>query len=348
MYRVLSRRPLSLVAVAALAVPLSACGDSSASTTEAEGSATHVTIALDYIANNAGYAGIYAAEAKGYFKAAHLDVTVIPYTQTTPDVLVNAGKADFGTMDQPTLMMDRAAGQKPTSVMAIMQHDANRIALADKDASITSPAQLSGKTFGAFGVPMEKVYNDQTIKSAGGTPKYKDVTLGVSVFDALRSGQVDWTIPYETDDVQWAKRAGHPFKVFNPLDYGVPDSYTKLVFASEDFLSKNPDITRSFVGALVKGYTWAARNPEQAVKAQAKQVKGSFVIGDQTATAKDLAANYWLDSKGVVGPETDTYWKQYATFLTDAGLLKDSAGKTLTTPPDTSQWFTNSFLPAGQ
>jgi len=346
-HRFLSRRPLSLAAVALLATPLSACGGSSASSAGTAG-LTHVTIALDYIANSAGYAGIYAAEANGYFKAARLDVTVIPYTQTTPDVLVNAGQADFGTMDQPTLMMDRAAGEQPTSVMAIMQHDANRIAVADKDASLTSPAQLSGKTFGAFGVPMEKIYNDQTIKSAKGTPGYKTVTLGVSVFDALRSGQVDWTIPYETDDIQWAKRAGHPFKVFNPLDYGVPDSYTKLVFANQDFLAKHPDIARDFVGALVKGYTWAARNPEQAVTTQAKLVKGAFTIGDQTVTAKDLADHYWLDAKGVVGPETDTFWKAYATFLTNAGLLKDSGGKTLTTPPDTSRWFTNSYLPAGQ
>ena len=347
MHRFLSRRPLSLVAVALLATPLSACGGSSASGAGTAG-LTHVTIALDYIANNAGYAGIYAAEANGYFKAARLDVTVIPYTQTTPDVLVNAGQADFGTMDQPTLMMDRAAGEQPTSVMAVMQHDANRIAVADKDASLTSPAQLSGKTFGAFGVPMEKIYNDQTIKSAGGTPGYKTVTLGVSVFDALRSGQVDWTVPYETDDIQWAKRAGHPFKVFNPLDYGVPDSYTKLVFANQDFLSKHPEIARDFVGALVKGYTWAARNPERAVTTQAKLVKGAFTIEDQTATAKDLAGHYWLDPKGVVGPETDTFWKAYAAFLTNAGLLKDSGGKTLTTPPDTSRWFTNSYLPAGQ
>jgi len=109
--RALSRRSFSLAALAALAVPVSACGSSSAS---GSGSGTRVTIALDYIENNAGYAGIYVAQAKGYFKAANLDVTVLPYTQTYPDILVNAGQADFGTIDQPTLMMDRAAGERLT------------------------------------------------------------------------------------------------------------------------------------------------------------------------------------------------------------------------------------------
>lgn len=55
-----------------------------------------------------------------------------------------------------------------------------------------------GKTFGAFGVPMEAVFNDSTIADADGKPTDRAVTLSTDVYDALRSGQVDWAIPRPT------------------------------------------------------------------------------------------------------------------------------------------------------
>jgi NitT/TauT family transport system substrate-binding protein len=321
-------------------------GGASGGAASTSGSTESVTIALDYIANNASFDGFYAAIDKGYYTDAGLKVNIQPYADTTADILVNAGKADFGTIDQASLIMDRAAGQPLTSIMDIMQHDAQRLAVATKDTDVKSPKDLADKTFGGFGIPMEQVMNDQTIKQDGGTPNYKTITLGVSVYDALTSGQVDWAIPYETDDITWAQMRGKPWQVFNPQDYGVPDQYSKLIFSSDAYLKAHGDTAKKFVAATLKGFEWAQQNPAEAIQIQSKMVQGDFNIEEQTATAKDLAQNYWLDPSGKIGPEVASVWSNYVEFMTTAGVLKDGNGKTITSPPDSSTWFTNSYLPA--
>jgi ABC-type nitrate/sulfonate/bicarbonate transport system substrate-binding protein len=346
----------ALLVAALLAALLGACSSSKSSSTStpsssgnaaaASGPTTSVTLALDYIANNASFAGFYVAQQMGYYSAAGLKVNIVPYTDTTADILVNAGKANFGTIDQASLILDRAAGQPLTSIMDIMQHDPQRLAVASKDSGISSPKALSDKTFGGFGIPMEKVMNDQTIKAAGGTPSYKTITLGASVYDALTSGQVDWAIPYETDDILWAKMRGHPWQVFNPLDFGMPDQYAKLLFSSDSYLKSHGDIATKFVAATMKGFDWAQHQPGQAIQIQSKLVQGAFTIPEQTATAQDLATNYWLDPSGKIGPEVADRWTKYVDFMTKNGILKDGSGKTLTTTPDSSNWFTNQYLPA--
>jgi ABC-type nitrate/sulfonate/bicarbonate transport system substrate-binding protein len=344
-------------ALATVVVVAAACGSSSkpsaATASSASGGSggsklTTVTLALDYIANNAGYAGIYAAVQMGYFAQEGLKVNIVPYGSTSADILVNAGKAEFGTIDEASLILDRAAGQQLTSIMDIMQHDPQRLAVAIKDSnSVQTPKDLENKVFGGFGIPMEKVMNDAVIKAAGGTPGYKIVTLGPTVYDELTSGQVDWAIPYETDDILWAKMAGHPWKIFNPLDYGVPDQYAKLFFSSQSYLTAHPDIVSHFVAAAQKGYTWAQQHVAQSVMIQSKLVQGTFDLAQQTGTAQDLASNYWLDPAGNVGPEVASRWSAYVSFMTNGGVLKDANGKALTSPPDSSTWFTNQFLPAG-
>lgn len=332
---------------------LGACG-SSASTSSAGTSAggssaaplQKVTVALDYVANNAGYDGLYAAQKLGYFEKEGLSVTFLPYANTSADVLVNAGKADFGTIDQPSLIIDDAADEKFVSIMDIMQHEASRLAVRSS-LHVTSPKQLTGKTFGGFGIPMEDVFNNATIKGAGGVPSYKTVTLGTDVYTALTGGQVDWAIPYATDDILWAKLRGHPFTVFDPQDYGVPDDYGKLLFSSQSFLAGHAGLTRKFVAAAQKGYTWAAAHPAKATVLLDQSNVGTMNMTDQTATAKDLAQNYWLDSNGVVGPETASKWQVFTAFLTKAHVLKNKSGKVLTTPPSSNTWFTNQYLAKG-
>ena len=319
-------------------------GASTASTAPSGGGALQkVTVALDYIANNAGYDGLYTAQKMGYFKQEGLSVTFLPYANTTADILVNAGKADFGTIDEPSMILDDAAGEKLVSIMDIMQHEASRLAVR-ASLHITSPAQLDGKTFGGFGVPMEDVFNNATIKDAGAVPKYKTVTLGTDVYTALTGGQVDWAIPYATDDILWAQLRGHPFTIFNPQSYGVPDDYGKLIFSSQSYLAGHAAVAKEFVTAAQKGYTWAAAHAAQATVLLNQSHVGTMNMADQTATAQDLAKNFWLDSSGVVGPETAAKWQVFTAFLTKAGILKDKSGKLLTTAPDSSTWFTNQYL----
>jgi len=327
---------------------LSACG----STTEhsaGDERLTTVTLALDYLANNAGFAGFYVAQQNGYYKSVGLDVKIQPYTDTTADVLVSAGQADFGTVDSPTLIMDRAAGQNLVAIMAMMQHAAFKVAVATKDTDkIHSPKDLQGKTFGGFGVPIEQGINNAMIKADGGaTPDYRTVTLGPSVYDALTAGQVDWALIYDTDDIAWARLRGDDWKTLNPQQYGVPDYYEKMIFSTDDYLSSHQDVAKKFAKASAEGFDWAAHHPAEATSIQASLVKGDFDLPNQTETATLLARNYWLGSNGKVGHMDAALWNDTARFLFEQGLLKDAQGGALSEAPNTSTYFTNEYLPEG-
>jgi ABC-type nitrate/sulfonate/bicarbonate transport system substrate-binding protein len=231
--------------------------------------------------------------------------------------------------------------------MIIMQHEAERLAVAHKDSSkVSTPKDLAGKTFGGYGVPMEKALNDTMIKAAGGDSDYKTVTLGPSVYNSLQSGQVDWAIPYATDDIAWAQMEGTPWKTFSPTDYGVPDFYDKLVFTSSDYADAHPDVTKKFVAALHKGYEYAMADPAKAIGTQAKLVNGAFDVPQQTKTAQLLASDYWPTADKQIGPSDAAVWTKVGQFLVAQKILKGSNGKALTSLPDVSGWFTNEYLPA--
>lgn len=335
-------RGATVLLVGVLLTALAACGSDDTSS----GGRTKITLALDYLPNNAGFAGFYAAQSQGFFADHGLDVTILPYSETSADVLVGAGQAQFGTIDEGGLMIDDAAGSDLVSIMAIMQHEAERLAVStDAAGSVSSPRDLAGRTFGGYGVPIEQALNDAMITADGGTPDYKTVTLGASVYDSLQNGDVDWAIPYATDDIAWAAAEGHPWKTFAPTDYGVPDFYDKIIFGSSAYTDAHPDVTRAFVAAAQQGYTWAAQHPDDAVTGQAHQVDGAFDVGQQTTTAKLLASDYWLAPDGTVGPQDPARWTAFADFLVAQKVLKDSGGAVLTAAPDVSGWVTDEYLP---
>lgn len=333
--------PMICAVMAVVALILSSC---SATDSSALGT-TKVSVALDFIANNASYVGFYVAQKKGFYADAKIDAQINGYTSTSPDVLVGSGQAQFGTIDQATIIMDRAANQNLIAVAALMQHDAQRFAIAPaKSKELTRPRDLDGHVYGGFGLPLEAAINAAAIHLDGGAGNYQNVVLGTDAYTALSDNKVDWSVIYETDDILWAQMDGRPFGTIDYRKYGIPDMYAKLLFGSADFLSAQPDVARAFVDATIRGYEWAAAHPDEAVDIMQSLNVGPLDLDKQKATARALAKDYWLDANGRVGSMDAKRWTDYATFLTHAGVLKDAAGNTLTEVPDVSADFDLTYV----
>ena len=114
-----------------------------------------VTIALDWTPNT-NHTGIYVAQKLGYYKAAGIDVQILPYASTAPETLVSHGKADFGFSYSAGVAFARAAGEDVTSVFAVLQHTALEIGVRADRTDIATPKDLDGKTYAGFGTPDEK------------------------------------------------------------------------------------------------------------------------------------------------------------------------------------------------
>lgn len=324
----------------AAAVALLAAGMLHASAAEP---LTTVRFALDWTPNT-DHTGLFVAIDKGYFKDAGIDVKVLPYNQTSPDALVSAGVADFGTTFQDAVTFSIAAGAKVKSVFAIDQHWASSIGVLASRTDITSPKQLDGAKFGGVGTPGERAIVSQVIKNAGGKGDFKLITLRSSYIDALKQGTVDFALPYMAWEGLEAKRAGKPVKYFKYTDYGFPDAYAVIVVSNPAWLKTHDAVAHKFVAALQKGYEFAAAHPEEAAQSLIKENPSAFQDKDFVVESQKLLSPDYRDAQGKVGTQTLAQWSGLSGFLFKKGLLAGPDGKPLASEPNWANYFTNDYL----
>jgi ABC-type nitrate/sulfonate/bicarbonate transport system substrate-binding protein len=354
-------RPLAAV-LAVAAMVAAACSSSSSSSSSSTAAATSapttaapttsgppktlqtVSLALDWTPNT-NHTGFYVADKLGYYKDAGIKLNIVPYSSTAADTLVGAGKTNFGISFQDAATLDVASGLAVTSVLAIVQHTATVIGVKATRADINSPKDLDGKTYAGFGLPYEVPTLAKVIQGAGGTGKFKSVTLNTSAYDAVYNGQADFTVPFIAWEVIEAKLRNEPFKVFKYSDYGFPDYYQVVVLGNNDWLTKNQDLAKRFVQATAKGYEYAVQNPDAAAQILINANPGAFNLPQLvTQSAELLAKSFYLDANGKFGTQTLSEWTGYSKFLYDSGVLVDGSGNKLKQPLDYSTLFSNAYI----
>ncbi len=343
-HRTAPRIALSL-ALAAAGGGLAACSSAPAASGGSGAAPVTVTLALDWTPNT-NHTGIFAAEQLGYFKAAGIDLKIVPYGSTAPETLVSAHKADFGITYQDGLTEQAATGGDITSVFAITQKTDVVIGVR-ANSGIDSPKQLDGKTYAGYGSPLEAPMLKYVIKHAGGAGSFKDVTLNTAAYQALYAGQADFALPEPTWEVIEAEVVGKPLRTFDLSAYGFPAIYSALIASSHRYLEAHPETARKFLAAVLKGYQYATAHPADAANLliQANQ----SVLGAQRElverSAKLEAEQYYRDPDGRIGVQSAARWKALTDFLYANGILADASGKATTAEPEVSTLFTNAYLP---
>lgn len=336
-------RTVRRIAVAlVLVLAASACSSSGSSDSQAGGDQP-IRFALDWTPNT-NHTGLYVALANGWFSDAGIDVSILPYSDTAPDTLIDSGAADFGVSFQSSTTFARSSGAHVVSVFAPLQHWASAIAVRE-DSDIARPRDLDGRTYAGFGDVGEIASLERVIRDDGGSGDFRSVTLGTSAYEAVYSGAADFTTSFVAWEGIEAERSGMPMRYFDFTDYGVPDTYNVVIDANQEWLAANPERARAFVGALARGYAYAADHPEEAARILIEQNPGTFTDEQLVIDSQQmLADSYMRDASGRVGPMTAEQWADYGNFLYDSGTLSDNAGNPLTERPDWSTYFTNEYL----
>ncbi len=327
-------RTIAAAGVLALATLLTSCaGGDEAEGASASNAKTTVRFALDWTPNT-NHTGLYVALNKGYFEEAGIDVEILPFNNSNPEVLVDAGQAEFGISFQDTASMSMASGADLKSVLAVEQTWATEVAvLADRD------------DIGGFDSPAETKTRQGVVQAAGGDGEFETVTLGTSAYEALYSGDVDFTVPYVAWEGIEAEHRGVDLKTFAYTDYGFPDAYQVLVVGNNTWLEDNPDTARGFVQALARGYEDSVEDPEAAAKILQEENAGLLTDLDMLVESQEMLADkYMLDDNGDFGVQTEEHWSELGQFLFDSDLLTDNNGKPLDEQPAWSEFFTNEYL----
>jgi ABC-type nitrate/sulfonate/bicarbonate transport system substrate-binding protein len=249
---------IRILAAALATLALAGCGSSAPGP-------VHATLVLDFVPN-AVHAGIYRALAAGYYRAAGIDLQVIPPSSTSTTLeLVEAGKAQFGLADGIDVAEQIAMGRDAQAIMAIVQRPLGApIALASEH--LHSAADLVGKTVGITGVPSDRAALDTVVAHAGGDPaKVKLVTIGFDGVADLEAGRIAAFTGYWPDDGVTLRLGGYPITAFKLDRNGGPDYPGLIAFATRSLIRRDPSLVRAFVRATVHGYEDTLRDPRRSL-----------------------------------------------------------------------------------
>lgn len=306
-----------------------------------------VSIALDWTPNT-NHIGLYVAQAEGYYAEAGLDVTILPYSDSSAGTLVANRVADFGILGSVGLYTQRAAGADLVGALAVTQTETGRLVFNADRSDIQRPADLDGLTYGGFGSDWESALISAMIRHDGGDGTFETVTLGTSAYEALASGAVDFTLDVYTWEGVKAELEGVAQRAFRYADFGVPDEHTTLIGSSQAYLDANPEAAAAFIAATRRGYGFAVDHPKEAadiiIAANADMLTDRALID---ASLKALIDGHYLrTSAGVLGSFDPAKMAAIGAFLFDAGMLKDGNGDVLAAAPDFSTYYTNAYAGA--
>ena len=254
----IARRGLLAVASALLAAPTLALAQ------------TPIKFQLDW--RFEGPAALFlAAQAKGYYKAAGLDVTIDAGNGSGGTVTrVASGTYDMGFADMAALMEFHAnnpdAANKPVAVMMVYNNTPAAV-LALKKSGIKTPADLNGKKLGAPGFDagrkafpiFAKANNISGVQWTSMDPPLRETMLVRGDIDAITGFSFTSLLNLEARGVKAEDIVVLPYPAHGVKLYG------NVVIASPKLLKENPAAVKAFLGAFAKGAKEVMANPDPAI-----------------------------------------------------------------------------------
>ena len=210
--------------------------------------------------------------AKGYFKAAGLDVTVDAGNGSGAAVTrVASGAYDMGFADMAALMEFHAnnpdSPNKPVAVMVVYNNTPASV-MALRKSGITKPADLTGKKLGApvfdagrraFPI-FAKANNVGAVNWTAMDPTLRETMLMRGDVDAITGFTFTSLLNLEARGAKPADVVILPY-----ADFGVK-LYGNVIIASPKLIKENPAAIKAFLSAFAKGAKEVLANPAVAIE----------------------------------------------------------------------------------
>lgn len=312
-----------------VALALSACGSPAATGN------TAVTIAMGYIPD-VQFAPFYVADAKGYYKEEGLNVTLL--NQTIQDALpqVAQGRLTFANASGDEVLTARA--QQIPIKMVFQTFQAFPVAVfAKRESGINTPDDLKGKTIGVPGRFGATYIGLKGLLYATNMQE-QDVNIqeiGFTQAAAVREDKVPAAVGYANNEPFVLQQEGIPISVIRVADY--ISLVSNGIVASEDTISKNPELIKAFMRATAKGLQETIDDPEAAFQLALKYIP-ELQSERQPLELEKLkqAVALWrsdVTMKNGLGYSDPQQWETTYIFLRGSGILQ--------TDVDVQQAFTN-------
>ena len=245
---------------------------SAASFAGSANAADALTLQLKWVTQGQ-FAGYYVAKEKGYYDEADLDVTIKPGgPDIAPEQVIAGGGADVIVDWMPAALAAREKGLPLVNIAQPFAKSGMELTCR-KDTGIESPEDFKGKTLGVWfsgnEYPFLSWMSKLGLSTEGGPDGVTVIKQGFNV-DPLIQRQADCISTMTYNEYWQVIDAGIPedeLTVFKYEDQGVATLEDGL-YVLEDSLNDPAMVDRlaRFVEASMKGWQYAAENPDEAAE----------------------------------------------------------------------------------
>ena len=333
-----ARRACAATLALALAALLAGCGEKPERAGQIR--AEPFELVLDYFPN-ADHAPIYAAQAGGHFRDVGLDVKIrAPSDPSAPIAQAAAGRADLAISYEPQVYRARDAGQKVTSVGALVQRPLTSIVSLPK-AGVRRPADLRNKRIGTAGIDYQVAFLRTILREARVDPASVEVQdVGFNLTPALLTRRVDAVLGafWNYEGVELRQQRRDP-QIIRVDEAGVP-TYDELVFVTGSEELADSDARgriRRFMAAVDRGTDDLERNPAAGLRGL---LEANPDLDPRLQRAVlDVTLPLFQAPRGKpFGWQEPDDWREFEAWMRREGLLRGSE-------PAEGPAFTNELLP---
>jgi NitT/TauT family transport system substrate-binding protein len=298
----------------------------------AEGELIPVTLQTDWYAQ-AEHGGFYQAIVEGYYEEVGLDVTINqggPNAMGTQKVVSQSVEFGIGRADD---MIVYASNKLPvTIVAALMQHDPQAF-LVHEESGIKSFKDLDGRTVMATPGSAMLRYIE----------KHYEINLNIVPLDfGMNRFLADPEFVQQcfiTNEPYYIEKQGANARTLLIANSGY-DPY-RVIFTSSAYAKKNPEITKAFVAASIKGWKSYMAGPRDKADALITKLNpkmtAEFLNYSVNAMQENqlVEGNEAVDQTGLIDP---TRMQEIINNLLEVGLI--------TEPMDAETLAPTQYLPA--
>jgi NitT/TauT family transport system substrate-binding protein len=296
-----------------------------------------MTLTLNFLAGGP-QAGFMYAKKLGFYQAAGINLTIEEGKgSATTAQLVATGQAQVGFADAPAAMQIRSKGGPVKIIAPILQTNGFAIISLEEQA-IKSPTDLIGKKVAVQPGTAQTTLLD-AIFATNNIAKDKVDIINIdpaALVGALLEKKVDAILAGA--DFQSVQIRDRGFKVVDLFyrDVGVP-TVGLSVIARDDKLKGDPELYKKFIGASLKGWDAARKDPEAASAAVVEQ----FPSASKDQILKQLNVDLVLlcaPGATALGRVPDKNWQVTYDLLTKyLGLPTDKP---------VADYYSSDYLPA--
>ena len=308
---------LILYTYTALAILLVGCLSGCHARQSTANGLTPVRLQLDWYPQPE-HGGFFEAQRLGYYKAAGLDVTILPLPQYgSVAQLISTGKVDIGLSSSDQILEWDSNGLPLVAVAATMQHDPQAV-MVHAASPIHALKDLDGRTIAAqpgatWLKYVIKRYNLRNVR---------EIPATMSIANFLDDPNYVQQI-FITNEPFFARQAGAKVRTILISSSGY-DPY-RVQFTTRGYAAQHADVLRKFVQASIRGWKSYLANPGPT-NAMLLKLNPALNPQQEAFTAKALADGGFVtggDPTGAqVGQMTAARWNASYEQLKSLGILQ--------------------------